>query len=725
MTISTQTKQLPDFVCKTPSIQHKFLSKHAPYQPLIAIYLLRLVIGLKNKLPATAMEELFHQDLNELTGLTPRKSSRSIDPYLEDFRPPRSTTTIYKHIKDRINELLAQGMQIDTPLFKNVQWLATELELSECDQELLVLSLLMAGIKKFNGYISSYCELSHEAFIVDYLRIMTTRPIEELEKCLDSASPLCQIGWLNVNETLDVSRLVVPPTILFTLFDEQPSLEAFRRIFFKQLKPSSLQAHDFPLLQNDLDVLIPYLQATLESRQAGVNVVIYGKQNQSKWELARLLAKCVGVPLYEVAHNHPNQSHLEPEDRFAACQLTQYWLNKKNKSALIVLDAADDVLSKKWSSDLFEDEAIVSGINIRIMKQQFCNNPLPIIWIIDTPRSIEYDCLRRFDYALEVDKMPVALRHKQITRATQALSISDTWRQQLVKQTDIPLNQINKAAKIAELNNSDIGVSTELIMEQVLNSHIHLFKRPLSISRHRPVTGYNLSFTNTTIPLKTLLAGLNHKPQGTFCFYGAPGTGKSAFAKHLAEQLGLPILIKRASDILDKYIGETEKNIADIFREANREGAILLLDEADSLLGDRRDARHNWEVSKVNEMLTQMEQFEGIFICTTNLMERMDAASLRRFDFKVKFDYLKAEQRWGLFQQESLRLGAQLPKDIAELNTLKNRIERLTQLTPGDFAVLNRQVQYQVEPLALHTMLSILEQECIAKGEEFGNIGFI
>ncbi|MEI8209743.1 MAG: hypothetical protein WCG16_11095, partial [Methylococcales bacterium] len=71
------------------------------------------------------------------------------------------------------------------------------------------------------------------------------------------------------------------------------------------------------------------------------------------------------------------------------------------------------------------------------------------------------------------------------------------------------------------------------------------------------------------------------------------------------------------------------------------------------------------------------------------------------------------------------RLGAQLPKDIAELNTLKNRIERLTQLTPGDFAVLNRQVQYQVEPLALHTMLSILEQECIAKGEEFGNIGFI
>ena len=156
-----------------------------------------------------------------------------------------------------------------------------------------------------------------------------------------------------------------------------------------------------------------------------------------------------------------------------------------------------------------------------------------------------------------------------------------------------------------------------------------------------------------------------------------------------------------------------------------KSGHPIYLKTRQYLLGDRRDARHNWEESKVNEMLTQMEQFEGIFICTTNLMERMDAASLRRFDFKVKFDYLKAEQRWGLFQQESLRLGAQLPKDIAELNTLKNQIERLTQLTPGDFAVLSRQARYQVDPLALNTMLSILEQECVAKGEEFGSIGFI
>jgi transitional endoplasmic reticulum ATPase len=151
----------------------------------------------------------------------------------------------------------------------------------------------------------------------------------------------------------------------------------------------------------------------------------------------------------------------------------------------------------------------------------------------------------------------------------------------------------------------------------------------------------------------------------------------------------------------------------------------LLLDEADSLLGDRRHARQNWEVSQVNELLTQMERFHGIIICTTNLMERLDAASLRRFDFKVKFDYLQAEQRWALFEQESRRLGAEMPRDSEALHRLKQQIQRLTQLTPGDFPVLNRQATLLGTPLALNDMISVLEQECQAKGEIFSRIGFV
>jgi len=121
------------------------------------------------------------------------------------------------------------------------------------------------------------------------------------------------------------------------------------------------------------------------------------------------------------------------------------------------------------------------------------------------------------------------------------------------------------------------------------------------------------------------------------CLYGLPGTGKTQFAEHLALELGKPILIKRASELFDKYLGESEKRIAEAFDQAEEDGAILLLDEADSFLRDRSRSMHSWEVTTVNELLQRMERFEDIFICTTNLYAQVDVAALRRFTFKLEF----------------------------------------------------------------------------------------
>ena len=79
------------------------------------------------------------------------------------------------------------------------------------------------------------------------------------------------------------------------------------------------------------------------------------------------------------------------------------------------------------------------------------------------------------------------------------------------------------------------------------------------------------------------------------------------------------------------------QNIAKAFSEAEQKGAILVLDEVDSFLQDRSGAYHSWEVTQVNEMLTQMESFQGIFIATTNFMTNLDKASIRRFDMKIEF----------------------------------------------------------------------------------------
>ena len=119
---------------------------------------------------------------------------------------------------------------------------------------------------------------------------------------------------------------------------------------------------------------------------------------------------------------------------------------------------------------------------------------------------------------------------------------------------------------------------------------------------------------NNRCDIERVVQALQARGHGTLCFYGPPGSGKTALAEHIASSLGQPLIIRQASDLLGKYIGETEQAMAAMFREAEAESAVLLLDEADSFLQDRRGAQRNYKVTEVNEMLQGMERFKGIFI---------------------------------------------------------------------------------------------------------------
>ncbi len=154
-----------------------------------------------------------------------------------------------------------------------------------------------------------------------------------------------------------------------------------------------------------------------------------------------------------------------------------------------------------------------------------------------------------------------------------------------------------------------------------------------------------------------------------------------------------PLIIKRASDLLAPFVGQTEQNIAEAFQQAQEKKAVLMIDEVDSFLSDRRAAQRSWEVSMINEMLTQMESFSGIFIASTNLMDGLDQAALRRFDLKAKFDFLSDEQVWKLFVRHCRKLGLPHRKKALPL-----QLATLEYLTPGDFAAVIRMARFH--PLA-------------------------
>jgi transitional endoplasmic reticulum ATPase len=163
----------------------------------------------------------------------------------------------------------------------------------------------------------------------------------------------------------------------------------------------------------------------------------------------------------------------------------------------------------------------------------------------------------------------------------------------------------------------------------------------------------------------------------SFCLSGPPGAGKSASARHLAERLDLDVLEKRFSDLSSMWLGESEKAIAAAFEEAADLRAFLILDEADSLLRDRLAAQHSWEITQVNEMLTQMERHPYPYACTTNAPELLDAAATRRFLFKVRFLSMTADQIGKAFRRA---FGADPPGFVLKLSGL----------TPADFATVSR-----------------------------------
>ena len=121
-------------------------------------------------------------------------------------------------------------------------------------------------------------------------------------------------------------------------------------------------------------------------------------------------------------------------------------------------------------------------------------------------------------------------------------------------------------------------------------------------------------------------------------FSGPPGVGKTATAEALADELGKPILVADYSKVQNCFVGQTEKNIVRVFREAKDQNAVLFWDEADAMFYDRDSASRNWEVRDVNVLLQQVERFAGICILATNRKVTLDKALQRRITLKVEFN---------------------------------------------------------------------------------------
>jgi SpoVK/Ycf46/Vps4 family AAA+-type ATPase len=350
------------------------------------------------------------------------------------------------------------------------------------------------------------------------------------------------------------------------------------------------------------------------------------------------------------------------------------------------------------------------------------SNAVPTLWVTNRIEQIDPAFRRRFAYHLELKSPPPGAREQLVRKTLEGAAVSDALVARLTERKGLTPAQIRTALRFAQLaahpakpaarrgtkhRAADVPMLDDLIERQLKNADQALGRQP-DLAVRPSVTQYSLDMLNveSRYELPRIVAALKARGHGCLCFHGAPGTGKTALAEHIAQQLERPLMIRRASDLVSKFVGETEQQMAAMFREAQAEKAVLLLDEADSFLQDRRGAQRTYEVTEVNEMLQGMERYDGIFICTTNLMDSIDQAALRRFTFKIHFKPLTAPQRETMFVVEALG------GEAAALEpALRERLSRLDQLCPGDFAAVKRQVEILGESIEPVEFLAQLEAE--------------
>jgi len=404
---------------------------------------------------------------------------------------------------------------------------------------------------------------------------------------------------------------------------------------------------------------------------------------------------------------------LSSRDRFSAYQLSQQLL-QHTPGAIIMFDEIEDVFPE---SNMFGKPEPGNTETKAWINRLLESNAVPAFWLSNRVSQIDPAFLRRFDYVLEMPSPTRPMREQIFADYLGGVSVSDSWLKKMSANRNLLPAHIEKAAKVANHIATDDTAANESILESVLEGTQDVLGGRISESIPAMATSYSLDYISANVDIPRLVQGLKRTEKGNICFYGPPGTGKTALGQYIAEYLDKPLIVKRASDILSMWVGESEKNIAAMFREAKKEDGVLLLDEADSFLRDRRGANQSWEVTQVNELLVQMENFDGLFICSTNLMDDLDQASLRRFAIKVEFDYLKAEQAINMLEQECI--ATPTPEHIRAIVMLSN-------LAPGDFAAVKKRLDILGLDATPEVMIRELKAEASVKESCPSNpIGFL
>ncbi len=572
-------------------------------------------------------------------------------------------------------------------LAKNIAQISSLMKLNKYEEQILEFLTLIKQYELLDDAVSLLGSELNTTQTKRALSVILNIKKKHIDSAFASDSKLSKSSLVTIQKTINHSLNNKLDSISNAFLDNLLNLDEDISVMIKEsvkvCNKSALKLKDYKHLSSDIDILVPYLQSAIKTNQSGVNILLYGLPGTGKTELTKVIANKLKTKLFEVSYTNEDNEPIDGIARLKAYKSAQALLG--NKRTLLMYDEAEDI---------FESGGGFFSPTVRQKDKAWINrvletNTIPTIWITNNIYSIDNALIRRFDMSIEIP-VPSKSKREEIIKNYSNNLLDEQSIKALAKNENIAPALISTTAKV--INSIDTKNSSKAFTHLLSNTlKAQGYGEIKKENNKNSLPGiYNPNYVNTTTDLDELTKGIKKIRSARLCLYGVPGTGKSAFGKYIADMLDKPLLLKTGSDLISKWVGGTEKNIANAFKEAQEENAVLVFDEVDSFLADRTQAKQSWEVTQVNEMLVQMENFNGVFIATTNLMDNLDKASLRRFDLKLEFNYLKPTQAWKMFKELSKQL--KLPKTE---EIYKKEIQSLKQLTPGDFAAVIRQNRFR------------------------------
>lgn len=597
---------------------------------------------------------------------------------------------------------------------QSIDWLAGLLELEEVERKLLIfqLSRHLPGFAQLFDFL-----MNSDRTMAALLAAAFDTAEGEIVSALSEDSKLVRSGLLRVQERpLRVSTM---STHLRAALTEPASSEmSFLERFVKPLVPTPTTSSLARLHDDDEKILRGILRLPITDDR-GLHTLVYGPKSVDKCDMVARLLREETLDGFAVV-----TKHIPAGDLATWVYIAQRHMEHSHPDAVLVVDRTHEALASRVRSIFsvfgIEDEDLAEEED-RASDEGLTNSRVRCVWLSDRAKQLSERNLGAFLFHCEALPGSRADRRERVAQVIFDHGLSEQLERHLTKYSLLGEQQVRQAAGLARmLSPAGGGVEEGSVAERE-----HVIRRAVAQSQkvlgrdsteglRDSVTHYSLDHLNIAgrFTPQQIVTALRKRPRGSLCFWGIPGAGKTQLAEYIAIELDLPILMRSASELLSKWLGETEQHIAAMFAEAEAEGALLFLDEADSFLRDRTLARAEWSVTQVNELLQRMERFEGVFIAATNLMDSVDAAAMRRFTWKLEFKALRPEQAWAMFCAEA-EFDAAAESERAQ--DLERKLGEITDLAPGDFATVKRQADMLDEHLSPDAWLEQLAVEAKAK----------